>query len=63
MRYRMLRKYEIHHEDTMRLANIRKGYWRASLNGIIHRAIPNEKLIKWGLKDLSTLYEQRYLKG
>lgn len=62
-RYRMLRKYGISHENAMRLANTRKGYWRASLNGIIHRAISKEKLTKWGLKDLSALYELRYLKG
>ncbi|NEY81781.1 hypothetical protein G4D64_09765 [Bacillus sp. 3H-10] len=62
-KYKMLRKYGINHEDAMKLANTRKGYWRVSLNDIIHRAIPNEKLRKWGLKDLSTLYELRYLKG
>jgi len=62
-RYKMLRKYGIHHEDAMRLSNTRKGYWRASLNHIIHRAISKEKLTKWGLKDVSTLYELRYLKG
>ncbi|GGN55894.1 hypothetical protein GCM10007971_15140 [Oceanobacillus indicireducens] len=59
----MLRKYGINHDDSMKLANSRKGYWRASMNDIIHRAITNERLIKWGLKDLSILYELRYLKG
>jgi hypothetical protein len=61
-KYKMLRKYGMSHEDAMKLANTRKGYWRASLNDIIHRAITNERLTKWGLKDLSTLYELRYLK-
>ncbi|WP_319023850.1 group II intron maturase-specific domain-containing protein [Virgibacillus alimentarius] len=59
-KYRMLRKYGINHDDAMKLANTRKGYWRASLNDIIHRAIPKERLTKWGLKDLSTLYEFGY---
>lgn len=61
-KYKMLRKYGMNHEDAMKLANTRKGYWRASLNDIIHRAITNERLTKWGLKELSTLYELRYLK-
>ncbi|WP_231293245.1 MULTISPECIES: group II intron maturase-specific domain-containing protein [unclassified Sporosarcina] len=62
-RYAMLRKYGIDHEDAMRLANSRKGYWRVSRTMTFHRAITNEKLIKWGLKDIPQLYEQRYLKG
>ncbi len=57
----MLRNYGIDHDDAMKLANSRKGYWRLSKNGIIHRAISNEKLINWGLKELSQIYEQRYL--
>lgn len=61
-RYKMLRKYGIDHDDAMMLANTRKGYWRASRNDIIHRAIPKERLTKWGLKDMSLLYELRYLK-
>jgi hypothetical protein len=62
-RYAMLRKYGIDHEDAMKLANSRKGYWRISRTEILHRAITNEKLIKWGLKDMSQIYERRYLKG
>ena len=61
-RYTKLRKYGINHEEATKLANSRKGYWRLSKNEIIHRAIPNKKLIKWGLKDMSELYEQRYSK-
>ena len=61
-KYRMLRKYGIDHDEAMMLANTRKGYWRISRSEIIHRAITKEKLIKWGLKDISTLYEKRYLK-
>jgi hypothetical protein len=59
----MLRKYGINHDEAMMLANSRKGYWRISRSEIIHRAITKEKLTKWGLKDLSTLYEKRYQKG
>ena len=61
-RYKMLRKYGVHHKDAMRLSNTRKGYWRASLNHIIHRAISKEKLTEWGLKDMSILYERGYLR-
>lgn len=62
-KYKMLRKYGIGHEDAMKLANSRKGYWRISRSEILHRAITKEKLTKWGLKDITLLYEQRYLKG
>jgi len=61
-RYMKLRQYGIDHEDAMKIANSRKGYWRLSRNEIIHRAITNEKLTKWGLKDLTQLYELRYLR-
>lgn len=62
-KYKMLRKYGIDHDGAMMLANSRKGYWRVSRSHVIHRAITKEKLTKWGLKDLSALYELRYLKG
>ena len=62
-KYKMLRKYGIDHDDAMKLANSRKGYWRVSRSHILHRAITNERLTKWGLKDLTTLYELRYSKG
>lgn len=61
-KYAMLRKYGIDHEDSMKLANSRKGYWRVSKTATLHRAITKEKLTKWGLKDMSLLYERRYLK-
>ena len=57
-----LRQYGIEHDEAMKIANSRKGYWRISRSETLHRAI-TKKLIKWGLKDLSQLYEQRYLKG
>lgn len=62
-RYKKLRQYGIEHDEAMRVANSRKGYWRISRSETLHRAITKEKLIKWGLKDLSQLYERRYLKG
>jgi Group II intron, maturase-specific domain len=60
-RYRKLRKYGIDQDNAMKLANSRKGYWRVSKNEIIHRALSNKKLTEWGLKDMSSLYERRYL--
>jgi len=62
-KYKMLRKYGINHNDAIKLANSRKGYWRISRSETLHRAITKEKLTKWGLKDMSQLYEKRYLKG
>lgn len=62
-RYKMLRKYGIDHAEAMKTANSRKGYWRISRSEVLHRAITNERLIKWGLKEITQLYEQRYLKG
>lgn len=59
----MLRKYGTNHDDAMKYANSRKGYGRISRSEIIHRAITKERLTKWGLKDISQLYESRYLKG
>lgn len=59
----MLRKYEINHDIAMTLANSRKGYWRISRSEVIHRGITKERRIKWRLRDLTALYEHRYLKG
>lgn len=61
-KYAKLRQYGIDHDDAMKIAYSRKGYWRLSRNEIIHRAITNEKLTKWGLKDITQLYELRYLR-
>ncbi|MGG0670908.1 group II intron maturase-specific domain-containing protein [Lederbergia citrisecunda] len=61
-RYQMLRKFGIDHDDAMKLANSRKGYWRLSCSEILHQAITKERLTKWGLKDMSQLYESRYLR-
>lgn len=61
-RYQYLRKYGINHDDAMKMASSRKGYWRLSKSEILHRAITKERLTKWGLKDLSQLYEHRYLR-
>lgn len=62
-KYKKLRQYGIEQEEAMKMANSRKGYWRISRSETLHRALTKEKLTKWGLKDLSQLYEQRYLKG
>lgn len=52
-RYTMLKKYGIKHDDALKLAASRKGYWRASSNHIIRTAITKDRLKKWRLKDLS----------
>lgn len=62
-KYKMLRKYGINHDEAMKTANSRKGYWRISRTEVLHQAITKEKLTKWGLKDISQLYELRYSKG
>ncbi|WP_098444930.1 group II intron maturase-specific domain-containing protein [Bacillus sp. es.036] len=62
-KFKMLRKYGIDHEDAMKLANSRKGYWRITRSEILQRALTKKRLIKWGLKEISTIYESRYSKG
>jgi len=57
-RYKKLKRLGIDHEDALKMAGSRKAYWRLSRSEIIHRAIPNKKLIQWGLKNLNLLYEQ-----
>ncbi|WP_245757811.1 group II intron maturase-specific domain-containing protein [Alteribacillus iranensis] len=61
-KYRMLRKYGINHDNAMKYANSRKGYWRISRSEVLHIAITKERLTKWGLKDMFQLYESRYSK-
>ncbi|RKJ26347.1 reverse transcriptase [Butyricicoccus sp. 1XD8-22] len=62
-KYKKLREYGIDHNEAMKTANSRKGHWRISRSEVLHRAITKERLIEWGLKDMSQLYERRYLKG
>lgn len=57
-RYQRLKRLRIDHDDALKMAGSRKAYWRLSRSKIIHRAIPNEKLAQWGLKDLILLYER-----
>ncbi|WP_239420576.1 group II intron maturase-specific domain-containing protein [Trichococcus ilyis] len=57
-RYRWLRKLGIGHDEALKSAASRKGYWRISRSEILHRALPNKKLAQWGLKDLVHLYER-----
>ena len=45
---RKLRQYGIEHDEAMKIANSRKGYWRISRSETLHRAITKKKLIKWG---------------
>lgn len=60
-RYAQLRRLGIKHEEALKVANTRKGYWRISGCETLHTAIKIKTLIKWGLKDLNYLYERRYL--
>lgn len=57
-KYKYLRKLGISHDDALRMAASRKGYWRISRSEIIHRALSNKKLAQWGLKDLIIQYEK-----
>lgn len=60
-KFRMLRRYGIEEEEAWKVANSRKGYWRVTRSHTLHRANDNKKLIKWGLKNINQLYQQRYL--
>ncbi|WP_413378044.1 group II intron reverse transcriptase/maturase [Alkalihalobacillus sp. 1P02AB] len=62
-RYKKLRQYGIGHEDAMKTANSRKGYWRISRSETLHQALTVNRLNKWGLKDMVQLYEKKYSKG
>ncbi|MFX3617659.1 MAG: reverse transcriptase domain-containing protein [Sporolactobacillus sp.] len=50
-RFRELRNRGIDHDEALKLAASRKGYWHLSLSETLHRAIQNKTLIRWGLKD------------
>ncbi|MBM7543302.1 hypothetical protein JOE23_003607 [Amphibacillus cookii] len=52
-RYRKLRGYGIPHDEALKLAASRKGYWNSSKTLVLHQAISNERLTKWGLKSLN----------
>jgi hypothetical protein len=52
-RYRKLRKYGISHDEALKLAASRKGYWNNSKTPALHRALSNERLLKWGLRNLN----------
>lgn len=56
-RYRNLRRLGITHENAMRLANSRKGYWRCSENPIISQALSNARLERAGFISLSVYYK------
>ena len=43
-------KYGIDHDEAMKVANSRKGYWRISRSEILHRAITKENAHKVGTK-------------
>jgi RNA-directed DNA polymerase len=60
-KYHQLCRLGTLHEEALKVANSRKGYWRVSKSETLHKAIKTVTLIKWGLKDLNHLYERRYL--
>lgn len=56
-RYRNLRKLGITHENAMRLANSRKGYWRIAETSIINQALSNARLERAGFVSLYGYYK------
>ncbi|MFS0821453.1 group II intron reverse transcriptase/maturase [Bacillus sp. 1P02SD] len=60
-KYYQLRRLGVKHEEALKVANSRKGYWRISKSETLQKAIKIKTLNKWGLKDLNHLYERRYL--
>jgi RNA-directed DNA polymerase len=60
-RFTQLKRLGIDEVQAWKMANSRKGYWRLSLSETLHKAIKNETLIKWGLRDMNQLYERKYL--
>lgn len=57
-RYRWLRKLGIDHDESLKLAASRKGYWHLTRSETMHRAVPNKTLTRWGLKDWLQQYER-----
>ncbi|WKB37442.1 hypothetical protein QS257_21485 [Terrilactibacillus sp. S3-3] len=55
-----MRKLGIDHDEALKLAASRKGYWRLSLSETMHRAVQNKTLIRWGLKDWLAQYERMH---
>lgn len=60
-RYRWLRKLGIDHDESLKLAASRQGYWRLSWSETMHRAVPNQTLTRWGLKDWLQQYERLHV--
>lgn len=60
-RYRWLRKLGIDHDESLKLAASRKGYWRLSRSETMHRAVSNQTLTRWGLKDWLQQYERLHV--
>lgn len=60
-RYRWLRKLGVDHDEALKLAASRKGYWHLSRSEMMHRAVPNKTLTRWGLKDWSQQYERMHV--
>lgn len=60
-KYYQLRRLGVKHEEALKVANSRKGYWRVSRSETLQKAIKIRTLTKWGVKDLNHLYERRYL--
>lgn len=56
-KYQHLRKLGINHDEAMKTANSRKGYWRIAKSETLHRALSNKRLAKWGLIDLVIYYK------
>lgn len=56
-KYENLKKLGISHEDALRQANTRKGYWRTSISPVLHRALSNDRLEMNGFVSLLSRYK------
>lgn len=60
-RYHWLRKLDVDHDEALKLAASRKGYWHLTRSETMHRAVPNKTLTRWGLKDWPQQYERMHV--
>lgn len=56
-KYENLKKLGISHDDALKQANTRKGYWRTSRMPIMHKALSNDRLERNGFVSLLSRYK------
>jgi hypothetical protein len=57
-RYRCLKSLGISKEIAWKWANTRKGYWRIAGSQVLHLALPDATLEKFGVVSMSKIYAQ-----